>query len=62
VKRPTNKQLAIDASNLRLYASLFRKHKWEIDVFSWNVFEVTLNEIADRISVIAATKKTGVTK
>lgn len=45
-----NKQLTIDVSNLRFYASIFREKKWETDVICWNVFEATLNEIADRLA------------
>jgi hypothetical protein len=39
-----------DVRNLRLYASLFRENKWETDALHWNVFEATLNEIADSIA------------
>ncbi len=49
---PKKKQRAIDISNLRFYGSLFRKHKWDTDVIGWGVFEVTLNEIADRLAAV----------
>lgn len=48
-KEMIEKQLPIDARNLRFYAISFREHKWETEQLSWTVFYQTLNEIADRI-------------
>lgn len=44
-----DKQRAIDISNLRFYAELFRHWKWETPQLHWTLFETTLRSIADRI-------------
>lgn len=48
----TDRQRAIDISNLRLYARLARENEWPDAIIHWSVFEQTLNEIADRLEAL----------
>lgn len=48
----------IDASNLRLYARLAKENQWADKVIHWNVFEQTLNAVADRLEAYARQRGT----
>ncbi len=49
----TDKQKAIDISNLRFYSAMAHDFKWQTDSIHWSVISKTLQEIADRLAAIS---------